>query len=145
MMVSEAIAAVEDLVFRPGWRLKARPAYVTDGEGFRVSRSWNKIEVMITIETVDTNRQYAAGGYRKPKTVLDEIEIDVSRLDRDGLEYALLKGFAALHSHEDREFLRRKSEDYAATFHPHRDDGERRWEAVQRDDQLAYIEGVLSA
>jgi hypothetical protein len=145
MRVTEAIAIIEDLVFRPGWTLEARPAYVLDGDGFRVSRSWNKIEVSVTIETVDTNQQYAAGGYRKPKTILDEFEVDVSLLDRDGLEYELLKGFAATHSHEDREFLRSRSNGYEARFHPHRTEGNRRWDAVRGGDRLAALEAVLTS
>ena len=116
MTTSEAIEIINDLIFRPGWRITARPA------------GWNKIGITYVIDTVDTNYP---PDYLVPRMVGDEFEVDVSQLDADGLLLALLQRFADTHKHEDREFLRRRSEGLNAPFHPHHIDGEMRWYAAQ--------------
>jgi hypothetical protein len=117
MKIGEAIEIINsDLVFRPDWKITARPSY------------GNKIEITYVIDTVDTNYP---PDYLAPKTIGDEFEIDVSGLDEDGLLLVLLRRFAGTHEHEDREFLRRRSEGLNATFHPHHIDGEMRWLMAQ--------------
>jgi hypothetical protein len=141
MRIEQALEIISDLVFRPGWTITATPAYPLEGGNWQAG-AWDKITVTCTIDTVDTNREYAPG-YAKPKTITDVQEIDVSRLDEDGLIYVLIsKVFADTHQHEDREFLRRRSQGYDAPVHPHKVVGNLRWDIAERhavQDELADI------
>jgi hypothetical protein len=131
----EAISLVRGLIFRPGWTLEAEraPSY---GPGH--------IYVTATEQTVDTNREYAPE-YRKAKEIADLDVIDVRFLTEDGLMYRLLQWFGRMHEHEDREFLRRGDRNYEAPFHPHRPEGERRWEVAKAEAGLAEVlEGIRS-
>jgi hypothetical protein len=120
MDVEHAVEVVKDLVFRPGWTLDA------------VYLSGDRVLVTTTVETVDTDREFAPGGYRQPKIVTPDVIVRVAEMaEDDDLIYAILRSYRDFHEHEDREFMRRRSQEYDAPFHPHRDEGDRRWETAQ--------------
>jgi hypothetical protein len=115
MHTSEACSIVNNLVFRPGWKWSAEPA----GDGV--------VSVTVDIRTEDTNYP---PDYRVPiDTGQHDIEIDVSKMDADGLLFEIkTKIIEFINDHEDREFLRRGDiPGYPAPFHPHHLEGEARW------------------
>jgi hypothetical protein len=131
MNAEEAIRHVRDLVFWPEWTIEASP--VSEPWG----RSEDEIEITLGTRTVDTDREYAREGYWKPRYVETPVTVRVGDLDADGLDRFILGMVAKLHEHEDREALRRRSEDFDAPFHPHRMDGIMRWEVADRGRRLA--------
>ena len=120
MRTADAIRMINHLAFRPGWRFQAMPGYHA-----------GTIDVDCTIDTVDTNREYAPY-YRQRKILGDYYEIkDVEQLDADDILFELLRQIEETHQHEDREFLRRGDRDWEAPFHPHRGEGKLAWRAAE--------------
>jgi hypothetical protein len=124
MRIEQAVAFVNDLVFRPGWKISARPSYPMRGGDWQAG-AWDRIMVTLRVETVDTNQEHAPE-YRKAKIIEHDFEVIIPQLDEDDLLYEVLRGIADLNDHEDREFLRQRSKDYYAPLHPHKMDGQLR-------------------
>jgi hypothetical protein len=131
MRAEEAIRHVNDLVFWPEWTILARPVMAPWG------RDPDEIEITLGTRTVDTDREYAREGYRKPRYIETPVKLDVRDLDPDDVDRFILECAAKIHEHEDREALRRRSEDFDAPFHPHRVEGMMRWESARRGRRLA--------
>jgi hypothetical protein len=132
MEVSNALRIANQLIFWPGWRIRAEAAGWMGG---------TTITVITDIDTIDTNREYAPL-YRKPRTIHDEFDVDVADLDEDGLLYAILENYKGIHEHEDREALRRGDRALEAPFHPHRPEGQLRWARQERSALLRIMERV---
>jgi hypothetical protein len=121
MQMTEALSIVNNLIFRPEWKFRAAAA------------GYGRIYVEAVIRTVDTN---CPPDYRVSKTIDPGAEIDIERLDEDGLIYAIkTRVIEPVNDHEDREFLRRGDlPGYEAPFHPHHPEGELRWAIQQAKD-----------
>jgi hypothetical protein len=111
-----AVKAINDAVFKPGWRIGA-------------SRFGGELCIYFEIDTVDSSYSDADGTCRKEVMLPYVRLIDVSRLDLNGIFYEILKMAAEINSHEDREFLRIRQEDgsWYAPLHPHTPEGIAAW------------------
>jgi len=125
----EAIEIISQMTYMPGWKLRAEPAWsATDRE----------LWVTVTYDTPDSSVAYAptypmilhgigSGFYVEP---------DVART-ADDIARQVADGLMGIHEHEMREFLRIRSEDYRAPFHPHQEAGRRAWAATGK--QMAAV------
>lgn len=149
MRAYQAVDLINRTTFRPGWKFSAKPsgyyspysAYSSDY--YPGQESGSTIDLMITIETVDTSYPGPDGTYTVPRTLHHDVPLDVDRFEtEDDLLRHLLRYVREIDEHEDRELLRVRQEDgsYKAPFHPHREDGERRWRG---DRRLRPLGGTL--
>lgn len=119
MLAERCAETVNSLAYRPGWTIVAQVV----PEEFRDSVGGDVI-VMFDVDTVDTNRECARDGYSTPKHLEVPSVISSEIFDSPNEVYGMiLAQIMDLEMHETREFLRVKSDDYAAPFHPHRAEG----------------------
>lgn len=130
----EAVALLDGLSFKPGWRFSARDLSVGPFNG-----SWEDAmafldgnDVMFSVEsdTVNTNQDMARKGYPEPLTLRFGLPLRSESYDRDELLRKVFDLLMEIETHEAREFFRLKSEGYCAPFHPHREDGNALWKAT---------------
>jgi hypothetical protein len=123
MNTQEAIDLVNSTTFRPGWKISAR-AYP-----YSWSPGDTRIEVHYRTETVDTSYPDASGRYTRRIELANKNVHDVEGKTGDQLLRAILNDVHRMDEHEDREFLRVRQGDgsWKAPFHPHTDEGDRKW------------------
>ena len=117
MTPEQAVAEVNGMVFKPGWRVLAE--------------RFGPVKVMVTmyIDTVDTSYPEADGVCRKTVTLYREKMFDPARMDLEAVCYQVVMLAAQTDVHEDREFLkvRRADGTWYSPLHPHTTQGERAW------------------
>lgn len=101
-----------ELCYKPGYQVQARPNYR------------GMVDVNIDLYTHDSGTP----GYRERILAGGSYEIDCSGSRLEVMK-RLLDKFMEIEEHEWREFLRDKRT-FVAPFHPHRYDGNARWEAA---------------
>jgi hypothetical protein len=115
MRATECAALINDVIYRPEWTIKATA--VDD-----------QVEISFLINTVNTDRECAREGYQEERTLNPGNVLDPSLLASRYDVYAVLMAMIMeLELHEAREFLRVKSDDFNAPYHPHRAEGNRAW------------------
>ena len=122
----ECASLLDSLTYRPGWTFTARPLARWEA----AMAGWGDCDVVFTMtcDTVNTDRDCAVKGYPEKKELDWELPVtSASFTDRDALLRAVFDLLMVIELHESREFFRIKSEDYAAPFHPHREDGNALW------------------
>lgn len=139
MKASEAVAAVNGMIFRPGWKLSAREVRLYGPDHVRV---------VARVTTVDTSYPTPEGEYKVPLTSTLDTVLDVSDLDLAGLCHAIITWAEMTDPHEDREFLRIwDGGRWTAPLHPHTEAGERAWERVtgrsSRDELSKALRDLL--
>lgn len=107
----------ESLFYRPGWTFEAVK---------HTQRFENAIRVRIEFDTVDTSEPTADNTYETPFRLHVSFTLMVGRMDDVGLYKALLGVILRVEEHEAREFLKVKPTQWAP-FHPHTEDGIKRW------------------
>lgn len=136
MHANEAVSVLKNLAYKPGWRFDAM-AYegMAQYEQMLVERSLGMevphgtVLFHYVIETVDTDREYAMGGYSHPKRLTDTVPFNAADFeDPDDLLFEIFNLIMQLEEHEAKEFFRCKDRDWHAPFHPHRPEGEQLWE-----------------
>ena len=128
MTPEQAVSTVQDMIFRPGWKLSASALNSTT------------VNVMAEIETVDTSYPDTDGIFRVVKDLDVDVDIDVSDLDLAGLCHAIITELAEpFDRHEDREFLQVRTADgqFRAPLHPHTRDGKYEW-GIRAAERAAY-------
>lgn len=122
MTPEQAIIEIENMVFRPGWKLHAIHNWLCDP---------GQVFVWADVKTWDTSYRAPDGTLTVRKDDLDpQALIDVTELDRAGLCHAILIQLVRpFDDHEDREFLACRQPDgsWKAPLHPHTYDGELAW------------------
>lgn len=125
MNKSQVVELLSNLAFKPGWTFEAREIH---------SYEWwhaptTDVIFMMTCETVDTDRQYACKGYPERKTLDWELAVSSDKYDtEDELLRSVFDLLMDIELHESREFFRQKNENWEAPFHPHKMEGNARWE-----------------
>lgn len=125
----EAVSLLRTTIFRPGWRVSARP------EG------GDQVLVSFEIETVDSSFVTRGGEYRVPLT--ERALILVRTRDYatpEALLFRVLQFVRELQDHEDREFLRTwdpAAERWTAPFHSHAPEAAQAWEHLSALPQPA--------
>lgn len=122
---SEAVSLINRTIFRPGWRLSARPA----------PDSTTQVLAGIEVQTVDSSFLSRGGDYQVPLTERALVLVD-SRdyATPEALLFRLLGVIRELQEHEDREFMRvwdGEAERWAAPFHEHSPEGQRAWDRMK--------------
>lgn len=124
MNKEDVVTTLNALVYRPGWTFGA---YTLNG--WEADLMGGDVVMAVSCSTVDTDREHARNGYDKSKTLgFHEVLRASDYPDREALLSAIFGWLMAVELHESREFFRVKSDDYAAPFHPHREDGNAAWE-----------------
>ena len=117
MTPEQAVAEVNGMVFKPGWRVQAEP--------------FGPVKVIVTmyIDTVDTSYPDPDGVCRKTVTLYRETIFNPDGMDLEAVCYQVLMLGVQTDIHEDREFLkvRRADGTWFAPLHPHTPQGERAW------------------
>jgi hypothetical protein len=123
MDIGEAIALVDDLIYKPGWTLSAHD---------HSNRFEGAILVHLDYETINTNRAKAREGYPEMIKTYAEFPIIVADCpDQLTLIRRIADNLLDVEEHEMREALRVRSRDFWSPLHPHRLDGMRAWYRVQ--------------
>lgn len=124
MNQDQAVKALNEMAFKPGWRVLAEPF------GPR------KVLLMMNIDTVDTSYPDPDGQCRRRTQLYRERLFDPEGLDLEGVCYQVLKLATDTDVHEDREFLkvRRADGSWYAPLHPHTMEGELSWKVNQLID-----------
>lgn len=116
---AEAVKIINNLRFMPGWTFHAE-----DPGG-------DTIFAVALIDTVNSDHDQAVQNY--PQKITLERAIMVHPEDyksADDLAAALVTWILEVLIHETREFLRLGSDDLRAPFHPHRREGEIKWDRL---------------
>jgi hypothetical protein len=130
MDIGEAIATVNDLIYKPGWTLSARD---------HSKRFEGAILVRLEYETINTNRDQAREGYPEMIKTYAEFPVVVGDCpDQLTLFRRVADNLLDVEEHELREALRYRPRDCWAMFHPHRMEGMRAWYGV-RDLSTAQV------
>lgn len=115
----QATRIVSNIVYKPGWTF--------EGDNYSMS---NTYWVSVFFPARNSNREFARNGY--PVSLFPggarafPIELDECQTEDDFMD-ALTAGLIGVENHETCEFLRRRDQDYAAPFHPHRPEGIAAW------------------
>lgn len=120
MEAREAVRLINDVSFKPGWKIMA--------EVFLPGLPM--VAVTAHVDTVNSDRDNALNDYAEEITIAPDTMFDASEINTPDELYAqLLAWLIRLEIHECREFFRvgaRKD----APFHPHKREGEQRWNAL---------------
>jgi hypothetical protein len=123
MLPADAVAMINDVSYRPEWKISARAATAYERMG-----NDDLVVVSFLIDTVNTDRECAREGFPERRTLNPENIVDVSPLnDAADVHAVLMAMILELELHETREFFRVKSDDFNAPYHPHRLSGDQAW------------------
>ena len=124
MQTAEAVRQLNEMVFKPGWRVHA-DYDLTD-----------LVLVELLIDTVDTSYPDPDGVCRKQVTLYRSTYIRPSQIASiQELCYEVLRLAADTDIHEDREFLKVRDPAtgrWVAPLHPHTPEGNRAWDTYNR-------------
>lgn len=119
----KATSLLNHTIFRPGWRVSARPA--SDG----------RVLARFEIETVDSSLVTRGGEYKVPLTERALILLRPGDYEApEALLFRVLAFIGELQVHEDREFLRTwdaEAERWAAPFHSHAPGSAQAWNRMR--------------
>lgn len=119
MEVPIALNLLEQVCYKPDWLLTA-----TD----HTNRFEGTVMVRIDYTAFNTNRDKAREGYPEFIHTYAQFPLIVGDIENeDELWMRVLGAFIAIETHEAREFLRLRNQDFRAPFHPHRIDGMNKW------------------
>lgn len=126
----ETAEMLASITYRPGWTFTA--SAVEPWECIIRTGELGDVVFTMECETVDTDRQYAMEGYPQTKTLDWSLPVDSAIFkDRDDLLRSVFEMLMSIELHESREFFRVGTEDMQAPFHPHREEGNQRWEMTK--------------
>ncbi|MFF1676096.1 hypothetical protein ACFVYG_08695 [Streptomyces sp. NPDC058256] len=122
MEAQQVVDLINEVSFRPGWEFDA--SVLADGAPYVIVKAF--------VETVNSDRDNALNGYPEEIVLGPEAIINADHYMGQGDLYAgMFQWLIELETHECREFFR-VGKDKQAPFHPHRADGQRAWDALQR-------------
>lgn len=122
MQVDTALRLIDNIVYRPGWKISA-----TD----HTDRFEGSIIVRIEYPAQNTNRDQAPE-YPEPIMTRFECPLVISDCDDIDLYRCIIEKILLIEAHECREYFRVGNTNWAP-FHPHRVDGMRRWGKPEDD------------
>lgn len=122
MLINTAIDLVNDLIYKPGWKLTA-----TD----HTKRFEGTVLLRIDYPARASEREEAPE-YAREITTYATFPVIVRDCDNEALYRKILECIFDIEMHEAREFLRVQPSMWAP-FHPHRIDGMKRWGDVAHD------------
>lgn len=124
--ITQAAAKVADMIFYPGWTFEVLDIFA----------DWIFVGVFYTAP--DSDREHAPAGYpfEIPISTGFGINVDGGSITLAGFYELFWHGVHAAWVHELREFLRDRSADYAAPFHPHRPEGRDAWDTMTAREPL---------
>lgn len=121
---NDVAATLSSLSYRPGWTFGAYPL-----NGWEADLMGGDVAFAVSCATVNTDREQARKGYPETRTLAWQETLNASDYpDREALLSSVFGWLMMIELHESREFFRVKSDDYAAPFHPHREDGNAAWD-----------------
>jgi len=126
MITASAVELINNLVFKPGWTIAAED---------HTNRFEGCVVVKITYLAANSDRDNARNGFVDqvlPTARASFVLMVATCQTVEDLCRMILGLIARIDSHEAREFLRVRPTMWAP-FHPHRDDGMKRWGDVQGD------------
>lgn len=123
MNCESAVRLINEIVFRPGWEITAE---------CHCKRFEECVRITIAYPAFETSRECAQTGYQELNKPHASFPVQVRDLDDEGLYRAFLDCIAQIDSHEARETLRIKPT-FWAPFHPHQEDGMKRWGCPRED------------
>lgn len=130
MHVQEAIDIVNShLVYKPGWVFVASD---------HTNRFQDSIVIHVTYEALNSNRDLARQGYPElvPGGARASFPIMVGDMDREAFHRCLLERIVDIETHEAREFMRFRDQDFRSPFHPHRLHGIHHFGHAETEDLL---------
>lgn len=128
MDTNKVVELLSSLSYRPGWIFSARTVQPWEAMFHDMDRDTDVMFTM-TCDTVDTDRDCARMGYPEKKRLDWDLPVTSSQFRDEGdLLRSVFDVLMSIETHESREFFRVKSNNYAAPFHPHREDGNKLWE-----------------
>lgn len=132
MDVEEAIRLVDQLIYKPGWKLQAHD---------HRNRFQDTILVHVDYVALNTNRDRAREGYPEQINTYAKFPVIVGECPTEDTLYEwIIRGLIAIEEHETREFFRVATQDFRAPFHPHRIEGMRAWHGTGRTDVMADLQ-----
>jgi len=125
MNQDQAVKALNEMAFKPGWRVRGERA------------SGGAVFIVMYIDTVNTSYPDHDGQCRQQFTIYRERRVYPENLDLEGLCYQVLALAAQTDIHEDREFLKVRQPDgsWESPLHPHTDQGEHAWLSNLQEDR----------
>lgn len=126
METMSAIALINQVIYKPGWKISASD---------HTNRFEGSVRVRFEYPAYNSNRDQASAGYPECITTYAEFPMVVVDCDDTAIYRKLIECIACIEQHEAREFLR-VAGTYWAPFHPHRIDGMRRWGDLTGDLQF---------
>lgn len=127
MDAAVAVQKINAVHFMPGWRVRAEvvnPAPLWSEDGYDIVR------ITAEVDTVNSDRADALRGYPERITITPSTKASVRDVHTEDELYAgVLAWLREVWTHEAREFFR-VGPTMRAPFHPHRADGNARWDRV---------------
>lgn len=112
--------------------LATRPGYALNAEVVRIGYR-DLVNVTLTIDTVDSDEQYAPE-YKHQKRTGDDTYLSSEGKSEETIMAEVLMWIMAGELHEWREFMRYQSPStgrWIAPFHPHRPEGQLNWNRAE--------------
>jgi hypothetical protein len=130
MLVESAIQLVNQLIYKPGWKITAEDA---------TNRHENAIRLRIDYPAQETSRQAARAGYDQDNLPYAAFYIMIGpNCDDISLYRFVAERIIEIDTHEMREYLR-VNPTLWAPFHPHQLDGMTRWHGPGNHDRDLYF------
>lgn len=123
MLVESAIELIQCLVYKVDWKFEVEDA---------TKRYENAVKLTIHYPAQETDREDAKNGYGRDNYPYASFILMVGNVDQIELYRKVANCILEIESHEMREFLRVKPT-YWAPFHPHNEDGMKRWGTFHDD------------
>lgn len=131
MHVIDAIDAVHEIVYKPGWTFEA-----SDHTG----RYYGTVKVDVAYSAPNSAQEDAPDGYPNLINPTASFTVCVDDLpDRDALWLRIFDDvIREIEMHEAREFFRIRCENYRAPFHPHIPAGTAAYPGATRDGDVRF-------
>lgn len=123
MLVESAIDLIRNVVYKQDWKFEVEDS---------IKRYENSVKLTIHYPAQETNREDAKNGYGRVNYPHASFILMVGQIDNIDLYRKVAECILEIEQHEMREFLRVKPT-YWAPFHPHNEDGMRRWGTYHDD------------
>jgi hypothetical protein len=129
----DAIARkIPSIVYKPGYSFRHHST----------SKLLSEVYVEINYHARNSDRRFARAGYPETAEVhfYALIKVPYEGMTNEEFDEVIMREIVRLELHEAREFYRRRDQDYAAPFHPHRWDTEPAWHRFMERHTLATFE-----
>lgn len=123
MLVKSAIKLITQLVYKPEWEFQVEDS---------TKRYENSVMLTIHYPARETDREDAESGYSRVNKPHASFILMVGNVDAVELYRKVANAILEIEQHEMREFLRVEPT-YWAPFHPHQEDGMKRWGTFHDD------------